>query len=380
MKTEEVNHADRAHAIFGPSGLKNYKQCAGFENKNTSSEASEKGTRIHEALETRDPSGLLDEEEVRIYDRLLAEELEVFESMFGGLEDVTIHREERLDIELDCETPTFGTSDIIAFKGADGLGVDYKTGISKIDEVRDNWQAKAYTLGMFQRYPELQTVTFCFLVPQRDEILLGRFERSEMDSLRADISAIIRKAEQTRPKWADGTIDLDDLGPSVNCRYCAHEDHCPAMGHLSFSIAKRYRPDLLPDGPIASGEIDDPKMLEKWYTIARIVEEWASGIKHKAMQIALANPDAFEGYKLRSMGALKKTTDKNSLAQLALRHNLSLEEVIEAADLSLSKLSEVIHEKAAKGKKAGAVREFEAQAQELGLVEVGDTRYTLARK
>lgn len=378
--TLEPNHADRAHAEFGPSSLKHVKKCAGYQGKPGGNAASEKGTRIHEALEIRDPSALLDEDEVRIYDRLLQEEIETFNMLFGGTDGVTIHREERLVLELDCQTPTFGTSDIVAFKGNIGLGLDYKTGISKIDEVRENMQAKAYTLAMFQRYDFLDEIHFVFLVPQRDEILVGVFNRSEVQELRDEISAVIRKAELTRPKWAHNEISIDDVNPSVNCRFCLHEDRCPGLGHVSLEVARRYRPDLvLPDSSPASHDLDDPAELEKWLVIAKIVEPWASGIKHKATQLALSGAE-FENFKLRSMGALKKTKEKNYLAQLAMRHGLTLEEVIEAADLSLNQLAKVVHDKAARGKKSAAVEAFEKEAIDLDLVEVGETRYTLATK
>ena len=37
---------------------------------------------------------------------------------------------------------------------------DYKTGVSPIDSPRDNWQAKAYTLGAFQAFPEVEEIIF----------------------------------------------------------------------------------------------------------------------------------------------------------------------------------------------------------------------------
>ena len=216
---------------------------------------------------------------------MIEEEDEVFNNVFGGTDGVTIEREKRLVLDLDCATPTFGTSDIVAYKDEIGLQIDYKTGISKIDEPIKNWQAKAYVLAMFQS-TDLEVIHFAFLIPKRDEILTGTFHRSDMDSLRKEISEVIRKAETTRPKWEAGTIDIDDLNPTVNCRFCRHEEHCPALGAVAIEVAKRYRPDLLPAGPIASGEVDDPETIEKLYVVAKIVENWASGIKHKATGMA----------------------------------------------------------------------------------------------
>jgi hypothetical protein len=368
-----------AHAEFGPSSLKYVSLCAGFHGKNETNKAAEVGTRIHEALETRDPSALQSEEELQMYERLLSEENEVFENVFGGTDGVTIHKEMRLHLELDCKTPTFGTSDIVAFKDGIGLLVDYKTGISKIDEPRNNWQAKAYTLAAFQMFPDLKLIHFAFLVPKRDEILVGYFERGETDRLREEISSVILAAEQTRPKWETKTVDIDDLNPTVNCRFCRHEDHCPALGAVCIEVAERYKPELLPDGPIASHDVDDPETLEKLYVVAKIVENWASGIKNKATALALSGQE-FNSLKLRSMGALKKTVEKNYLAQLAIRYGLELSDVIEAADLTMNQLSKALHDKAPKGKKSFVVQSFEREAVDLGIVEVGQTRYTLSSK
>lgn len=374
-----VDHSERAHAEFGPSSLKYVSICAGYHGKDGNNAASEKGTRIHEALEVRNPSALVDEDEVQIYERMVAEEDEVFQNVFGGIDGVTINREMRLVLDLDCETPTFGTSDIVAWKDNVGLQVDYKTGISKIDEPRKNWQAKAYVLAAFQMYQELETIHFAFLIPKRDEILVGTFNRSELDDLRNEISAVIKKAETTRPKWDSKTIDIDDLNPSVNCRFCRHEEHCPALGAVAIEVAKRYRPDLLPDGPIASGDVDDPSTIEKLYVVAKIVENWASGIKHKATGMAHDGVE-FETLKLKSMGALKKTLEKNYLAQIAIKHGLELNEIIEAADLTMGQLSKALYDKAPKGKKSFVVDSFEKEAIDLGVVEVGSTRYTLSSR
>ncbi len=77
MNQETINHSERAHAEFGPSSLKYVATCAGYHGKEGTSGAAEKGTRIHEALEVRDPSALHDEEEVKLYEAILADEEEI---------------------------------------------------------------------------------------------------------------------------------------------------------------------------------------------------------------------------------------------------------------------------------------------------------------
>jgi CRISPR/Cas system-associated exonuclease Cas4 (RecB family) len=379
MNIDTVDHSERAHAEFGPSSLKYVSICAGYNGKEGTNPAAEAGTRIHEALEVRDPSALQSDEEVQIYERMYAEELEVFQNVFGGEEGVTINREMRLVLELDCKTPTFGTSDIVAWKGDIGLQIDYKTGISKIDPPNTNWQAKAYVLAAFQMYPELNTIHFAFLIPKRDEILIGTFHRFEMSKLRQEISDVIAKAEVTRSKWDSSPPDIEELNPSVNCRFCKYEDRCPALGAVAIGIAKQYRPDLMPSGSIDPADIDNPETAEKLYAVAKIMESWAKGTKFKVTGMAHEGVE-FEGLYLRSMGALKKTIEKNYLAQLAIQHGLTLQEVIEAADLTLNQLSEALHAKSPKGKKSFIVDSFQKEAMDTGVVEVGPTRYTLSSR
>jgi hypothetical protein len=373
--TIQIDHSARAHATFGPSSLKYYAICGGYHGKDGTSAASEKGTRIHEALEVRNPDTLLDEDEVSIYEQIIKEEDELIAMVLGDRTFIA-HREVRLKVEVDAASPTFGTCDLLLRSGTRALMVDYKTGVSKIDEPRANWQAKAYTLATFQTYPEIEEIVFAFIVPQNGGTIVGQFERSEMQTLRDEISGVIQHAEAVRPKWDNGTIDLDDLMPSFSCRYCRHEEHCPALGAVCIDIARRYRPDLIPLGPIAAHEADDPENLGRLYQVAKIVESWAGGIKNKATVMALGGQE-FEDLRLKSMGALKKTIEKNYLAELAMRYGLTLPEVIEAADLTLNQLAESLHNKTSRGKKKLVVDSFTAEAIELGLVEVGPTRYTL---
>jgi lambda repressor-like predicted transcriptional regulator len=135
----------------------------------------------------------------------------------------------------------------------------------------------------------------------------------------------------------------------------------------------------MPSGSIDPNDIDNPATAEKLYTVAKIVEGWAKGTKFKITGMAHDGVE-FDGLHLRSMGALKKTLEKNYLAQLAIQHGLTLQEVIEAADLTLNQLSEALHTKAPKGKKTFVVDSFQKEAIDTGVVEVGPTRYTLSSK
>jgi hypothetical protein len=375
-----INHTDRDHAEFSPSQLKYLATCAGYHGHDGSSAAADMGTRIHEALEVRDPSALQSEEEIEIYEQLLKDEEEVFDYVFGDLGGVEINREMRLHLDLDAVSPTFGTCDIVAIMPLTGVALvaDYKTGVSRIDQPRENWQAKAYTLGVFQTFPKVDIVHFAFLVPRNGGVITGTFRREEMQTLKNEISDVVRSAEQTRPKWEEGTMDIDDLSPSHNCRFCRREDHCPALGAVSVEIARRVKPGILPDGIIRASEVENPEVMAKLYLVARIVEEWASAIKFKALSMVLAGTE-LPGLRLKSMGTPLVVEDNVNLANLAKRFGMTEEELIESATLSLNKLGEVLGGKAPRGQKAKTIEAFREEAVGLGVVAEGKTKYTLAQ-
>ena len=390
---DQLDHASRGHAEFSPSQLKYLKHCSAYQGTDGTNPAAERGTRIHEALEAQDPSALHDEEELNIYKEIVDEETTILTAAFGGTNPEVI-REIVLDIEHDAKTEQWGTLDLFVLSESKtwGVAIDYKTGWGVIDSPEDNMQARSYTLGLFQKYPTLETVKFVFLVPVRGEVLIGKFERNEMEPLRKEVSSIIHNAEITRPKWESGQPELEELNPGVDCRFCRYENKCPALGAVAVAVAERYvnehedklgkHAELLPDGPISSKEIDDPEVLEKLYVTATVVMKWAEGIKHKVLNLALEDGDEqFENLKLRSLGAKKTTLDGHGLIELGVKHGLSKEEIIDWEQaVPFSRIVDLVKKKTPKGKKAGVARDLENEAIERQIVEKGKTRYTLSVK
>ena len=81
---DKPDHSNRGHAEFSPSSLKYVAGCSGYEGRSGTNAAAEKGTRIHEALEIKDPSALHDEEEVNIYEAIVADEEAYLSSFANG--------------------------------------------------------------------------------------------------------------------------------------------------------------------------------------------------------------------------------------------------------------------------------------------------------
>jgi hypothetical protein len=369
------DHGSRGHAEFSPSSLKYVAACPAYEGKGGSSFAADMGTRIHEALEIRDPSALHNEEEQAIYDQIVEME-DQFLSNFP-IDPQQDLNEIQVEIKLNG-TETWGTCDRFSILegGRAAVMADYKTGISIIDPPEKNWQAKAYVAGAFQKFPDIEEITFVFYIPQHHATPAHTFLRSGLDEMLAELSAVVLAGEQIRPKWKTGTPELDECSPSQNCRFCLHEDHCPALGGLVVKVAQAIRPEL---PPIDYTNMSDPANLAELFNIAKIVENWADSVKKAAMEAAKSGVE-LEGLKLRSMGRTRKFSDNVELAKLAEQFGVKLEDLLLDANLSVSKVTQLIANQYSKVEGKEKLEIFLEACEVAGILQISDERFTLASR
>ena len=362
--SNQPDHQSRGHAEFSPSSLKYVAACAGYQGRDGTSAAAEMGTRIHEALEVFDPSALHTEQEHEIYEQIVKMEQD-FMANFGEIAEEL--NEIQVEVALDG-TETWGTCDrFLILKGGDrAVMADYKTGISIIDPPDKNWQAKAYTTGAFQKYPDIQEIVFAFYVPQHNATLHHTFTRGDLPTLVEDLSRVIKAGEETRPKWESGTPELDECTPTQYCRFCKHEDTCPALGGLVISVAKKLD-TTLPD--IDPTDVDNPARLSELFNIARIVENWSASIKRKTLD-ALKDGEQLDGLKLRSMGRTRKISDNATFVKIAKKYGIDLDTLLDQVNFPLAKVA----------KKAGtdSRQSFLEDCEDAGIVETSDERHSVA--
>ena len=368
---QQPDHSSRGHAEFSPSSLKYVSKCAGFHGREGTNASAEMGTRIHEALEIFDPSALHNEQELEIYEKIVEMEKE-FLSNFGGITEE--HNEIQVTVQLNG-TETWGTCDrFLILESGNAVMADYKTGISIIDPPERNWQAKAYVVGAFQKFPDIKEITFVFYVPQHDQSLHHTFSRTaDLDRLIDELSVAILKAERVRPKWIGGKPALEDLTPTPNCRFCRYEDICPALGGLILEVAKKIDPQL-PDVDIENTE--DPMVLEDLWNIGKIVTNWADRQKARTLDL-VKNGLELPTLKLQSMGASKKVVDNQGLMGIALGFGMTPDELVNEATFPLSKIAKAIADRHEKSERKKISQDFLDECQNAGIVESSDTRYTL---
>lgn len=367
------SHSDRGHAEFSPSSLKYCAGCSGYKGREGSNAAAEMGTRIHEAIEISDPSSLQSEEEVSIYQEIIADQAEYLMN-YDGKKLTESHAEIILDVELRG-TSTYGTCDFLNVYGdTEGVLIDYKTGISVIDTPDNNWQAKAYTVGCFQKFPKLETIDFVFFIPQRNEILSHVFHRSDLEDLVDDLSTVILAAEKVRPKWDGGTPDLSELTPTVNCRFCKFEGVCPALGGLVVEVAKKINPQL-PDVDIDS--VEDPDVVEQLWAIAKIVSNWADGFKKHAVALAEDGVE-FPNLRLKKTAGRRTVTDHQTFMKIAEEYGVDAHTVLKHVSLPLAKIAKAVGDTVETGSKRKHADQFIESCEASGILEHSPQRRTLS--
>lgn len=359
--TPAVEPEQEAHAKFSPSSLGMFERCPGFINRKEETEASLRGTRIHVALQKNAIGELVEAERPTaqacqdFIDSIVADHL-------PALPDKD-YRELRVTIRLHAGITTFGTADRLMIYGTHGEMLDYKSGYREIKEAKENAQAFSYVIGAFQKFPILQTITFYFLVPNRDEILYHTFKREDMPNMELRLNTIIRRAMEAGP-------DQYNPGPEL-CSYCARQSVCPALAAKHLVILNKLGSGL----PVPLNILVDkarPDDIPHLLRLAPLIETWASGVRSEALRLTLE-----DGISIPGFTRFEKSTPRAITSVLGAWKTLkevcpeaTLDEFLRACGkVSAPELDELVSGKAIKGKKATAVKDLTSALRHKDLIK-----------
>ena len=368
---------EEEHAEYSPSALKYHAACPGYAGESGTNPAAEMGTRIHEALETGDWSKLNDYESSLAQGCRNAEE-SIFDHHGVDVASAEDFKEIRLTMELLGES-TFGTCDRFTLTGSTGIQIDYKTGQTAIDEPQENWQAKAYATGAFQRFPEMDTIHFYFIACRRDEILYHTFTRDDLDEMVEDLSGIIKRAKEVHACFEKADVSL--LIPQVKvCNYCRNAGKCPSLAKLAVETAKKYVPNeksflSLPDEIHGSDCIDPSKMAEM-LKVVPIVKKWAAGVEYAARRMAIEDGEEIPGYEVRERKGRRSITSALA-AYGAIKDEVAVEDFLDGIDkFPVGKMEKLVSDMTPRGQKKERVAEVMSELHNLGVIETGkDSQY-----
>lgn len=339
--------ASRPHAEHGPSGLKNYEACPSYKGRSGTNPIAEAGTRIHEAIENRDPSVLVDEVERGLAEWCLAFLAANRDERSANAKLVASHQEIQLQMRVG-DFHTFGTSDLIDIYD-DGSGVlyDWKTGYGAVEDAEVNVQVQAYAFGIFSKFPELQRLDCYLVLPRRGEITHAHYSRVDMARIQLRIGTIIARAKESSGKIFNPKEGV--------CDYCANQGSCKALAEKALVIGQKAGFEV-PQSISLEGAPDDRAKLLK---LANLLANWCEDTKKELLRQALEDGAEITGYKLEQRRT-PRAVDNPLLGYDAVKDMVSLEEyLLSCTRVSVPTLEKFVAEKAPKGKKAEAKQHLE---------------------
>ena len=275
-----------------------------------------------------------------------------------------VYTEHKLSI---CGGLTFGTADRITIHGNRALLFDYKMGRRSVPDAEINPQVQAYVIGVFEEWPEVNTVNAFLLLPRRDEVSTALYHRSDMLRLRLRVETIIARCESAEQTFC----------PTEHCLYCARQATCSALHQHALVIANGYEEELKLPEQFHPGHIVDAADMSKALAVARVMEKWCDSVKHHALQLRLGGQE-IPGYELRERAGTRKITAPLA-AWLAVRERMTSDQFIGCCDVSLPKLETVFAEAAPRGAKTKAKQELCEALADLGVVETAKETLYLAK-
>lgn len=380
----------RGHHPDSPSSLQSSSACPHFRNRNTDTEASKAGTKMHAAIETHDLSPLDEEEQVEAAKRCIDLERQHLAMLRNAAFEVEVIKEQYLPV---CPEETVTDDEGRKWQGITGgypdlliLGKledtpklaildDWKCGKWLVTPTKHNLQGKAYALAVLQKYPTVEEVRVQFFhpfleVPSPLPEYSHTFGRDDMEAIEQEIRLTVAlKHRAAREGW--GSKDVPPVPHTKLCVFCHHLDtaECPAMLRLASEAHSKHEQLVVPE-EIRPAYLSDPTAAKQVYQLSQAIEEFAKKARRRITDMVLT-----EGLEIEGMRVVTKS-DRTivSLAAVrdaALEAGVSLEDFEECLNLPITNLEKKVKALAPPRKGAAKVREFQQMLEDRGAVVKG---------
>ncbi len=382
-----VDHQNRKHSRISPSGLKSLQLCPGYENDGKESAAANRGTFLHQLMETY----VIPDE---IPEGVTGQDLELAAKMIEHLqeEDKLSDYEPLNEIKLDFTSLNLkdfneGHLDRMLVIEATDEGEplrakvrDFKFGQWEVDPIPDNLQFKAYTVGAMLAFPTLDEVEFILDQPALGDPVSHTFRRSQFNLMVSQIGAIVKR----RHKWLE-TKDATMLRSDTdNCGFCAIQEVCPIWQAYMVKVANEsnvLETTVLPIDKLEDPTTVDPDELVRVYRWIRPLEEYLKKMKRFALA-AYDSGIASSQFTLTEKVGSQTVIDPIAVRDILAEYGVSELEFLSACDISVGSIRKLVEEKAARGDKAKTGDAALDQIRDQGLIQDGyPVRYVqLSRK
>lgn len=339
------------HHRHAPSSLGYKEVCPAWSSRQTTNAAAEEGTAMHAAMETDDFSKL-DEEQA--FACAMCRDFR--DAELAKLEAPVQYRELTLNIAGGL---TRGTADFVAVAGKKALLMDWKFGRGAVEPASTNAQGCAYSLGVFEKFPEVETVDLHFVQPRAEVISSHTYSRADVPLMRLRIETIIRRANAKNR----------EENPGAHCIYCRKQATCAALRRVALPLASRYAGFAIPQELHASN-ITDPRLMAQCVECAKVLKDWCESVNFQAIDMA-ANGVEIPGFRLATRRGRRSIGDALA-AYGAVQGELTPEAFIECCgSVSLDALTEKISALAPRGEKQKSKDDVISRLTEEGIISTG---------
>lgn len=349
---------ERKHHEYSPSKLQFLEACPGFSGIQSTNAASERGTAIHDAIESGDyeTKGFSDDE-IRVIEDCRAYVSAAVAEWPGSELIVEAY------LPIDAEDTSAGYLDVALIR-ADKKAAkikDWKTGLNAVEPTANNLQGMAYLLGLVFKVPTIEECEVEFIMPfQGGEGIVDRhtFYRASFDAMHLRIKTIVARAKAAKAARLAGDFNFAGLNPNTStCLFCANLASCDAVQRHALAVGKKYNPLQVPD-VINPSLIKDPKDAGKALEFFAVMKALAESYRSEVTNKALTEPDFMpEGYQIVTT-TRRKIVSNESFAKVLFDMGCTQEEIMTACEFTLGPAEKLVSNKAAKGKKKAAVEEL----------------------
>lgn len=366
-------HSERKHARCSPSKLKNLAICPSYKGDDDAPPhpITLRGTAMHEALETDNDVGLLDEDErrwVAMCREFLAPEIAECEQDIREIHLKT-HDE---DVQGFVDRLLVGP--VRPDSGCRTIYIrDYKMGQNPVETPDQNPQAIAYTVAAFLKWEDCDEVDFAFLIPRLDMVLQHTFKRDELPRLKLVLSTIADRVRELDGK--EHRLNYD------NCLYCGAKANCPAMLNRVLAIGHNVAPeDRLPLPQIlVPDQLSKPQEIAWVLDAATVAEKWAEQARKFALRAREAYGEEIPGYDYIERRAKREIENPVAAWTVAQEFGVTQEEYMASATVKITTLEASVKAHAANGSKDAVAKQFTDRLLDAGALSRGAPYHVLQR-
>lgn len=247
-------------------------------------------------------------------------------------------KEERVEIP----DVTFGIADRIHIYENLADVLDYKFGVGRVTEAKNNIQLKCYVAGTFIQYPNLLEIDGHLVLPRQGDVTKHTFVREDLDTILGEIECIVNSANDPFKKPNPEDEDL--------CSKCAHRGRCPAINSLAAEATQALVVQL--PSSFNPEAVTAPEDRARLLAMAKILEAWVPEVKKLQVKAVLEDGIQIPHYKLVSRKGNAKITGSAAVSELCERMlGIPLLDIVGTAKLSVTALTELVAERKALSKK-----------------------------